>query len=120
MLKAIRSYYSAMKASAALGRASRLHRQGKNADALLVAREGLALLNKPVVDRQSAPQGAVLTTLTVLVEQLASEFQEPGAPLHDLRDALTYLSRLKENPTPEASDQLAWVPYLESRIEQQL
>ena len=49
-----------MKASAALGRASRLHRQGKNADALLVARKGLALLNKPFVDRQSAPEGAVL------------------------------------------------------------
>ena len=117
ILRAIQSYFAALKASAALGRASRLHRHGKLAEAMIAARDGLSVLGKTYVLRNRAPEGAALTTLTLLVEELALETHEPGASRNDLRDTLVFLKRLNENPSPEVADQLAWMPYLESRLE---
>ena len=118
MLRRIRSYFAGMKASAALGRASRLQRDGKSVEALSVARTGLAALSKPYVFRNCAAEGAALVTLTVLVEAIAFEAKVSGASRHDLRDSLAFLKLLSESPTHSVSDLLAWVPYLEARLAQ--
>ena len=120
MFRRVRSLFVGFKASAALGRASRHREQGRNAEALAEARRGLALLSAPHIARLSPPEGAALLTLTLtmLVEQVAFEVGEPGASPDDLRDSLVFLGLMAENPTPNVSEQLAWVPYLESRLAQ--
>jgi len=118
MLKIVRSYFAGLKASAALGRASRLREHGRNAEALAEARRGLGLLSAPHIVRLSPPEGAALLTLTMLVEQLAFEIREPGASHDDLRDSLSFLRLMAKHPSPAVSEQLAWVPYLESRLAQ--
>ena len=117
MLRSVRSYFASLRAGATLGRASRLQREGKGAEALAVARSGLVLLSKPFVFRHRAAEGAALVVLTVLVEQLASESNALGATRDDLRDSLSFLKELNEEPTPSVSDLLAWIPYLEARLE---
>ena len=118
MLSIARSYFASLKASAALGRASRLRAQGRNAEALAEARRGLSLLSALYIFRVSPPEGAALLTLTMLVEQLSFEAKEPGASHDDLRDSLAFLRLIAKHPTPNVSEQLAWVPYLESCLAQ--
>lgn len=118
MFRSVRSLFVGFKASAAVGRASRHREQGRNAEALTEARRGLALLSAPHIARLNPPEGAALLTLTMLVEQVAFEVGETGASTDDLRDSLAFLGLMAENPTPNVAEQLAWVPYLESRLAQ--
>lgn len=119
MLRALHSYFYCLKASASLGRASRLRERGRNAEALSMARCGLEKLRGRHVVRSSPPEAAALLTLTMLVEQLAFEEKAPGASPDDLRDSLAFLKTLAKHTTPEIADQLAWLPYLESRVAEQ-
>jgi len=68
MITTIRSYLTGLKASSAFGEAVRLNKRGEKAAALDAARSGLLVLRKPYVNRVAAAEGAVLTSLTVLVE----------------------------------------------------
>ena len=111
MLRPIRSYFISLKASAAFGRASRLRSKNMNTEALAVARNGLKLLEKSFVFRHNPSESAVLSNLTVLVEQLASELNTQGASLRDLQDSLVILKALPNNQTA-----LSWVPFLEASL----
>jgi hypothetical protein len=118
MFTSVRSLIVSFKASAALGRASRLREKGHIGEALTEARWGLALLSAPHIARLNPPEGSALLTLTMLVEQLAFEVGELGASPDDLRDSLAFLGLMGENPTPNVAEQMAWVHYLESRLAQ--
>ena len=78
MLQAIRSYFVSLKASAIFGRATRLRNKNMNNKALTKARMGLELLNKPFIFRFNPSESSVLSSLTVLVEQLATETNSKG------------------------------------------
>ena len=108
----LRSYFVALRASAALGRALRQQRLGKRREALSTARGALDLLRRPFVFRQHPAEGSSLATLTVLVEQLAVELKEQGACRQDLTDALSFLGTPPNDP-PALN---TWVPYLEARL----
>ncbi len=117
MLKILRSFLTSLRSSAALGRASRLTKLGQHAEALIEARRGLRFLSAHYVNRLSAPEGAALLSLTMLVEQLAFDAKEQGASRVDLTDSLAFLRLISENPTREVSEQLSWLPYLEAKLQ---
>lgn len=119
MLRVFRSFLTGLRSSAALGRASRLTKIGQNSEALVEARRGLGLLSAPYVNRLNPPEGAALLSLTMLVEQLAYDARELGASRADLCDSLAFLRLIAKNPNPEVSEQLAWIPFLESKLQPQ-
>ena len=82
-----------------------------NNEALVEARMGLELLNKPFIVRFNPAESSVLSSLTVLVEQLASEANTQGASLKDLQDSLLILKSLQNNQTASS-----WVAYLETSL----
>ncbi len=98
-----------------LGRANRLRNKGLNSEALAVARDGLMLLGGPVVERQHPAEGAALTCLTILVEELSSELQQPGASMSDLVDTLELINQLPAETSTDLQNMKAWVPYLETK-----
>jgi hypothetical protein len=111
-IRALRSYFTGLKASALLGRASKLERSGKVEEAVSVAREALELLRAPHVMRNHPSEGALLSTLTVLVEGAAHSLGIAGADIRDIRDSVEFLKQL-----PEGSGELReWLPYLQGRI----
>lgn len=113
MARAMRSYIMAMRASSKFGRASRLRARGHNDEALTMARETLGILSKPHVIRTNAAEASVLVCATVLVEELASELQQPGATARDITDSLKCLREHGEN-----AGMASWIPYLEARSRQ--
>ena len=96
-----------------LGRASKLQRRGRSEEAAAVAREALVLLRAPHVIRNHPSEGAVLSSLTVLVEEVAHARGLAGADYHDVRDTVEFLKQL---PPGSVEELQAWVPYLESRL----
>lgn len=118
MLKIVRSYFACLRANVALGRATRLQIQGQKVKALAEARRGLLFLSRPYIARRNVSEGSALLSLTMLVEWLAVEEKESGASNDDLRDALAFIRQLENHPTLDFSEQLAWAPYLESRLAQ--
>jgi hypothetical protein len=119
MLKILRSFLASLRSSAALGRASRLTKHGHHTEALKEARRGLGFLSAPYVNRLSPPEGSALLSLTMRVEQLAFDAKAQGASRADLTDSLAFLRLIAENPTSDVSDQLAWIPYLEAKLQSQ-
>ena len=114
LIDSVRSVVSALRASAALGRASRKQREGKLPEALAVAQEGLSILRHTYVQRSNAPEGAAHASLTALAESLAWELNVPGVAEQDLTDALAFLRALNTgNPPPELCE---YIPFLESRL----
>ena len=113
MIRSIRSFLKALKASSALGRASKLQRQGQTEEALEVARIGLMALAAPFVYRCRPAEGAALASLTVLVEELSIEVKTKGASKTDLYDALAFLKSLDQSSPCELQ---TWIPYLEERL----
>jgi hypothetical protein len=112
LIRGLRSYFTSLKASGMLGRASKLERRGKVEEAVSVAREALELLRAPHVIRNHSSEGAVLSTLTVLVEDAAYSRGLPGADDRDIRDSVEFLKQL-----PDGSGELRdWLPYLEGRL----
>jgi hypothetical protein len=115
MIRALRRYFAALKASSRLGRAYRLNNKGRKKEAVVVAREGLAILSNPFVERQNAAEGSTLACLTTLVEELSSDLNQPGASINDLKDSLKFIKQLPEASSPELQNMKAWVPYLEAK-----
>jgi hypothetical protein len=115
MIRALRSYFAALKASSRLGRAYRLSNKGQKKEAIVVAREGLAILSNPFVERQNAAEGSTLVCLTTLVEELSSELKQPGAAIGDLKDSLKYIQQLPETSSPEVEKMKSWIPYLKTK-----
>ena len=98
MLRAIRSFFTAMSAVRRFGRASRLRDKGRNSEALALAQEALQILRRPRVIRTNPAEAAVLSCATVLVEGLAHELKQPGADLRDISD--TWQLFIHTGPTP--------------------
>ena len=115
MIRTLRSYFVALKASSRLGRACRLREKGQNREALVVARDGLTILSDPIVKRQNPVEGSNLVGLTILVEQLSSELQQSGASMNDLMDTLELIKLLPADSSTVIQDMKAWVPYLEAK-----
>lgn len=113
MVRALRSYLTALRASRRFGRASRLRDGGKKQEALFLGQETLALLAQPHVIRTNPAEAAVLASATVLVEGLASELNRPGAAARDVDDSLRCIRAL--GPSSELAE---WVPFLEWRSKQ--
>ena len=116
MIRAIRSFFTSLKASRLLGRAYRLRNAGRMEDALNVARQSLALLREPWVVRHHPTVGSLLLSTVILVEQVASELHHPGAEDRDLADALACLNNLSPSSSVEILGSADWAPYLESRL----
>ena len=113
----LRSYRVALKASGLFGRSVKLRKAGRSREALGVAREALALLGTPAVQRQHPAEGSGVVTLTIQVEQLAHELGEAGAGARDLADALRYLHDLPPTVKGEVAEmKREWLPYLEARL----
>jgi len=115
MIRALRSYLAALKASSRLGRAYRLSNKGQKMEAIVVAREGLTILSRPFVKRQSVAEGSALACLTTLVEELSSELNQPGASISDLKDSLKFIKQLPDASSSEVQNMKSWVPYLETK-----
>ena len=113
MKRATRSYFMAMRASARFGRATKLRDAGKKREAIIVAREALAILAHPHVSRLNPAEGAVLSCATVFLEELAHELSIPGASHADIVDTLRVIRAVGPN-----SDLAHWVPHLERRAAQ--
>lgn len=113
MIRAVRSYLTALRASSRFGRASRLRDKGEKAEALSIGHEALTLLAQPHVVRSNPAEAAVLASATVLVEGLASELKQPGATARDVSDSLACIRAL--DPSSELTE---WVPFLEWRAKQ--
>ncbi len=102
-----------MRASATLGRGSRLRERGDVRGALAQARIGLSHLSKPYVRRSNPVEGSGLASLTIMAEELAVELSEQGASAADLADSISFLKRLKGDSPPELC---LFIPFLESRL----
>jgi len=107
--------------------AESLRGAGQAREALALGRAGLELLADPSVDRENAVELTAIITLTILVEELAAELQEPGASGQDLVDTLAVLKRtgdaMSRNPEANAAApngwremQAKWIPLLEARL----
>ena len=116
MIRAIRSYFTSLKASRLLGHAGRLRDEGRKEEALNIARQSLTVLRSPWVVRHHPAEGSVLLCTTMLVEQVATELNQHGAEIVDLTDALAYLKSLPPGSELEIFGSEGWVPYLESRL----
>ena len=114
LINFIRSLRAAFKASGALGRASRKRQQGKLAEALYVALEGLVILRRPYVQRHNIHEGGVLAGLTALAEEVAWKLNVPGVPIQDLKDTVAYLEALNTGSSPP--ELCSYIPFLESRL----
>ena len=105
----------ALKASSKLGRAYRLRNKGQKREALAIASDGLKILSSPIVKRQNPAEGSALACLTILVEELSSELQQPGASMFDLMDTLKLIKNLTAESSWDLQNMKAWVPYLEAK-----
>ena len=116
MVRAIRSYFAALRASRLYGRAGRLRDAGRMEESLKVAQQSLAILRAPWVVRHRPAEGSVLLSTTMLVEQVASELNRPGAEELDIADALAFLKFLPPDSAREIYGTADWGPYFESRL----
>jgi hypothetical protein len=115
IIKTVRSFAGAMRASSALSRAYRQQEQGHLTEALVQAERGLAILQQPHVLRGHPAEAAALASLTVLAEQLACRLHVPGACPKDVGESLAYLKAASRvDPRPELC---AYIPFLEARLE---
>jgi hypothetical protein len=114
MIRAFKSYVTALWASRRFGEASRLRDQGRKSEALSVGLKALALLAQPHVMRANPAEASALVSATVLVEGLASELNQSGASLRDVEESLNCIRTLDRASPPYAE----WVAFLEWRSQQ--
>ena len=113
MFRAIRTFISGLHASATFGRACRLREQGNKVEALAAAREALSILSQPHVIRSYSTVASSVVCSTVLVEQLSSQLNQPGASARDIAESVECLRKHGGN-----SEAAAWLPQLEQRLHQ--
>jgi hypothetical protein len=118
MFTTARSYIAALRAGAAVGRASKLERDGMLPEAIQAARSGLCELRRPFVKRLSAPEGAALVSLTAIIERLTHGTNLGGAEVADLQDSLAFLKLLGPVETKSENDLRLWMPYFEAKLAQ--
>ena len=112
-IKSIVSFIAALRASAALGRAYRLQRQEKLAEAYAVSQKGLSVLRKSYIFRLRPTEASVLAGLNIVAEEIAMRLELPGAAENDLTDSLSFLKLIDGTPQPEYC---ANIPFLENRL----
>ena len=110
MLRAARSYLTALRASRFFGRAVQLRAKARNTEAMVAAREALAVLSQAHVIRTNPAEASALTCATVLLEEIAQELHVLGADERDIADSLACIRGIPE------SDLVAWIPHLEWRL----
>src|SRR5262245_2511774 len=111
------SYRQACRAMRRNGLANKLRRNGRLEEALAVAHEGLSLLRQPGVIRGNCGEVTALVFLTITVEQLAHELQQPGASEQDLRDSFSCLRDFGSGGGRSVQElRTVWLPYLQARI----
>jgi len=115
LINSIRSVVAALKASAALGRALRKQREGKLAEALVIAQNGLAILRHTYVQYSNPPEGSAHASLTALAESIAWELDVPGVTEQDLSTSLAFLKAVDTESPPNGLGE--YIPFLESRLE---
>jgi hypothetical protein len=77
------------------------------------------MLNDPVVRRLDGPEGSGVVCLTIQVESLARQLQEPGADGKDLADSIAFMKAIAATVKGQAAEMnAAWLPYLEARLAQ--
>jgi hypothetical protein len=113
----MRSYFAALRASRLYGRASRMRDDGRLEESLNLARQSLSVLRAPWVARHRPTEGSVLLSTTMLVEQVASKLNQPGAENMDLADALAFLQSLSTDLVRKILGTGQWIPYFEARLE---
>ncbi len=116
VFEAFKSFFTAMKASAAFGRAQRLNVNGQHEAALEVALTGLSLLRAPYVNLASAPEGSALVSLAVFAEQSAASLGREGPPQVDLETAATLLESIVAQSGDENPTAIAQLAYIKTRI----
>lgn len=112
LFDSVKSMYTAMRASAALGHGFKARDQGDLRSALTHARHGLALLRQPYVRRGNPAEGSALVSLTLLAEEAGRSLGEQGMTQDDLADSILFLKRLEGENQP---DLCSYLPYLEAR-----
>ena len=116
MVRAIRSYIASLKASAGHGRAMRLEKAGRKAEALAMIRGVLAQLSAPWIVRDHFAVSSVLITSTVMAECIGESLSQPGAGPKDMLDSLRVLRQLPPGTRIQDDDPSVWIQYLESRL----
>lgn len=114
MIRALKSYITALSASRRFGEASRLRDGGRKPEALASGLEALALLAQTHVVRSNPAEASALISATVLVEGLAAELNEAGASLRDVEESLSCLRSLDRQSPPDSE----CISYLEWRLKQ--
>jgi hypothetical protein len=89
-----KNYRAAWKGSGSYGRALKMERSGDEQLALQMARNGLAALSRPGVDRYNPHTSSVLIQLTAMSERLAYQLNETGASNKDLEDTHINITRI--------------------------
>jgi hypothetical protein len=74
------------------------------------------LLRAPYVRRTGPHEESTLLTLTLLVEDFATQLGQPGASEADLRDALSLLTALPNRSPSILATKAHWLPHLEARL----
>jgi hypothetical protein len=108
-------------------RADRLRNEGRLAEAFAAGIEGLSLRRALPQPQRRAAGFTALVSLTVLVEELASELDSPGADERDVAESITGLKNwdaalvrfpdLANGESPEVGRTRAeWLAYLEQRL----
>jgi len=110
-----------------LKEAETMRARGEELSALAEALSALAQLRHPGVDRTHPVVRTALISLTILVEEVASEVGQPGAQTVDVRDALAALkaaaAHIQRDSAVAASAPPGWavlvekwIPALEGRL----
>jgi hypothetical protein len=116
MFVSIGNFFAELKASATLGRASKLARRGRKEYALELAKSGLENLRKKLASRALVAQSGTHVALTIFAERLAKELGTTGAQEIDLQDALDGLKSLPKEKLVGALQ--ASAEYLKNRLGQ--
>ena len=96
MFTSIRNFFAELKASRALGRASKHARQGRKESALEIAKSGITNLRQQLVDPALVAESSAHAVLTMFVERIAKDIGTNGAQKADLEAALSFLQSIPE------------------------
>jgi hypothetical protein len=111
---ALLAWFAEIRAGAALGRCMRQQKLGRLEGALSTAKHGRSVLRPYPSHDGASPLHAMLT---VHVETLAQRLDVPRASLANLEATIDVL-KIEESDA-KGEEYLAWVPYMEGRLNRQ-